>query len=99
MKKLLLACVLCVLMMNVHAQQSTGAKAKPDTTAFDTASIPKKYRNIHKRSPVLACVLSVYIPGLGQVYNKQLGKAAIVFGTTAISFGAAEIYYNNNKMH
>jgi hypothetical protein len=50
----------------------------------------------------LACVLSLYIPGLGQLYNKQELKAGIVFGTWALSFGAAEVYasrsispYNN----
>lgn len=31
------------------------------------------------RRPWLAAVLSVLLPGLGQVYNRQVGKAALFF--------------------
>ncbi|HEX3383630.1 MAG TPA: DUF5683 domain-containing protein, partial [Mucilaginibacter sp.] len=72
---------------------------KIDTTkAVDSVYVPLKYCDIHKRSPVLACLLSVYLPGLGQVYNKQVAKGAIVFGTFALSLGAAEAYVGDHRV-
>jgi TM2 domain-containing membrane protein YozV len=47
----------------------------------------------------LACFLSLYITGLGQVYNKQVLKGSVLFGVTVFSFGAAEIYHSNNIAH
>jgi hypothetical protein len=101
MKNITLSCCLCLLVLVAHAQRTnTSAKVfNADTLnkSADSAFIPLKYRNIHKRSPVLACLLSVYIPGLGQVYNKQYFKGGILFGTFAVSFVAAEIYVNSNR--
>jgi len=95
MKRLCISNLLCLLMVSTHAQRFV---SKIDTVnkGVDSVYIPYKYRDIHKRSPVLACFLSLYIPGLGQLYNKQELKAGIVFGTWALSFGAAEAYANRS---
>ncbi|SDE63088.1 hypothetical protein SAMN05216464_10827 [Mucilaginibacter pineti] len=86
MKKILLTLSLFMVLANAYAQQQMTS---------DTLAVPARYQNIHRRSPVLSCLLSVYIPGLGQVYNKEYGKGAIVFGTTVLSLGAAEIYHSS----
>jgi len=91
-KKLSLSACLCFLLFSAHAQQIDTAKT------VDSVYIPPKYRNIHKRIPALACLLSIYLPGLGQIYNKQGGKAAIVLGTFALSFGAAEAYVGDRRV-
>ncbi len=104
MKPLLLCCIFIFLTITANAQKiniDTSTKKLNDTIkASDTSTyIPPKYRNIHKRSPVLACFLSLYITGLGQVYNKQYLKGGVLFGVTVFSFGAAEIYHSNNISH
>lgn len=91
-KKLYLSAIFCLLLFAAHAQQVDTAKT------VDSVYVPLKYCNIHKRSPVLAGLLSVYIPGLGQVYNKQGLKAGILFGTFALSFGAAEAYVGDHRV-
>jgi hypothetical protein len=96
MKKLCLCALFCLAIFITHAQSPVST---PDTAKkADSVYIPYKYRDIHKRSPVLACLLSLYVPGLGQLYNKQELKAGIVFGTWALSFGAAEIYYTGRSV-
>jgi len=92
-KKLFLSACLCLSLFIAHAQHIDTAKIT------DSVYVPLKYCDIHKRSPVLACLLSAYIPGLGQVYNKQGLKAGIVFGTFALSFGAAEIYHSSRTIN
>ncbi len=100
MKKLCLCACFCLLLSSAHAQRvDAGRKADTARTAPDSVFVPLKYCDIHKRSPVLACFLSVYLPGLGQVYNKQALKGGIIFGTFTVSFTAAELYYLNNKPH
>jgi hypothetical protein len=103
MKKLCLCGWLCLLLYSAHAQRAGAAHAvnKTDTarSAPDSVFVPLKYCNTHRRSPVLACFLSLCIPGLGQVYNKQALKGGILLGTFAVSFGASQIYYANNKTH
>jgi len=91
-------------MINANAQKiniDTTIKKSIDTTkASDTSTyIPLKYRNIHKRSPVLACVLSLYIPGAGQVYNKQVAKGIVLLSVCSLSIGVAEVYHANNVSH
>ena len=104
MKPLLLCLVFIFLMVKANAQKlntDTSTKKLNDTTkASDTSTyVPPKYRNIHKRSPVLACFLSLYLPGAGQVYNKQVLKGIVIFGALTFSFGAAEVYHANNVTH
>ena len=101
---LLLCCVFIFLMIKANAQKintDTTIKITNDTTkASDTSTyIPPKYRNIHKRSPILACFLSLYLPGAGQVYNKQVAKGIIILGVLSLSLGAAEVYHANNVNH
>jgi len=104
MKPLLLCCFFIFLTIRANAQQintDTAIKKNSDTTkASDTSTyVPPKYRNIHKRSPVLACFLSLYLPGAGQVYNKQTLKGIVILGVLSFSFGAAEVYHANNVTH
>jgi len=103
MKKLCLSAFLCLLLFNAHAQRTDAGHqvANADTTskAADSVFVPLKYCDVHKRSSVLAGLLSVGIPGLGQVYNKQAAKGAIIFGTFALSFGAAEIYLSSHSIN
>ncbi|MFI5161609.1 MAG: DUF5683 domain-containing protein [Sphingobacteriales bacterium] len=96
MKQLCLFAFLYFTLSATHAQTVTST---PDTAKkADSVYVPYKYRDIHKRSPVLACALSLYIPGLGQLYNKQELKAGILFGSWVLSFGAAEIYYTSRSV-
>jgi len=37
-----------------------------------------------KKQPAVACVLSIIIPGLGQFYNGEVGKGAIMLGTVIV---------------
>jgi len=100
MKKLYLCACLCLLRCSAHAQQAGAARAADSIkNTPDSVFVPLKYCDVHRRSPVLACLLSVGIPGLGQVYNKQALKGGILFGTAAVSFVAAEVHYNSNKRH
>ena len=102
-RKSILCCVFCGFVINVYAQQTNSSTRATATDTVknlpDSVFVPLKYCDIHKRSPVLACALSLFIPGLGQVYNKQVGKGAILFGISAISLGAASIHYANNVLH
>ena len=104
MNKLLLGIGFIFLITKANAQKintdTTTKKAIDTTKVADTSTyIPPKYRDIHKRSPVLACLLSLYIPGAGQVYNKQVAKGVALFSTFTVSFSAAEIYYANHVFH
>lgn len=46
-----------------------------------------------EKSPTVAILRSALIPGLGQLYNRQIFKAILVFGGEAALVGNA-IYYN-----
>lgn len=42
----------------------------------------KKMANViipNKKEPIISLILSLFIPGLGQVYNTQIKKGAIIF--------------------
>ena len=45
-----------------------------------------KYQGITERNPFLAGALSFLVPGAGQVYNKQYGKGAAIFGANVLSW-------------
>ena len=50
---------------------------------------------VHRKSPVVACALSLFIPGAGQAYNDEWGKGAIHFvvgGVLAFPVGLAASY-------
>ncbi len=99
MKKVFIVLLLSLCVLTAQAQQNGAASADTSKAKADTTSIPLKYQNIHKRSPVLACALSLYIAGLGQMYNKQYLKGGVLLGVWALSFGAAEVYHSNNTSH
>ena len=48
------------------------------------ASTPAVSKAAALKSPGLACFLSVLVPGLGQVYNEDLGKAVVMLGAEGL---------------
>ncbi len=51
------------------------------------------------RDPVLACAFSVIVPGLGQIYNGELGKGIAFMGTTLIPLViSAQAKETNSKL-
>lgn len=95
--RFLLCSALCLMMFNTYAQQTSQPAVKTDTLKKPTDSIPKKYQGLGKRSPALAFVQSVFVPGLGQVYNRQVTKGVVIFGVFATSFVVADVYRNHHK--
>lgn len=71
---------------------------KPPTAAPDAPHVPKSHQPVHPvgnkkahiqqqpgtHNPALAAVFSFIIPGLGQGYNRQWGKAVLHFVATGI---------------
>ena len=53
--------------------------------AFYVASVADALivRSKHKHSPTTATVMSMLVPGMGQVYNQKLWKVPVVFGSMA----------------
>jgi TM2 domain. len=58
--------------------QKTNIAKKAQASATTT---PKMLAD---RDPVLACAFSIIVPGLGQIYNGELGKGIAFMGTTLI---------------
>ncbi|MEQ9440293.1 MAG: hypothetical protein RIG62_14660 [Cyclobacteriaceae bacterium] len=60
----------------------------PTQPAYPLTMNPQasKYANANPREPLLAGVLSLIIPGAGQVYNKQYGKGIAMFGANVASW-------------
>ena len=52
---------------------------------------PKDSVKVHKHSPKKAALMSTFIPGLGQVYNRKYWKLPILYG------GAATLVYFEQK--
>ena len=50
--------------------------------------VPIHFRGFHAPSPGIAAVLSVLLPGLGQVYSGRLLAGALWFLATSISYWA-----------
>lgn len=42
--------------------------------------------NMEEKSPIVAGILSLFIPGLGQIYNGQVGKGFLCIVLTVILF-------------
>jgi hypothetical protein len=68
-----LLCPLC-------ARAVDGGFAAPSYTAYGLARVDRAVSD-HEPSPLLAAVLSMVVPGLGQVYNGRLAKGVLVFLT------------------
>ena len=65
------------------------------TLILDKTSIEKSYPN-HK-SPWLAFGLAIMFPGLGQVYNGEYGKLAILYGAAALGAGIGAVAIANSS--
>ncbi len=54
------------------------AKVKPNAVVCVKCGIELKRRSSHqKKSSGIAVILSFFIPGLGQIYNGQIGKGIL----------------------
>src|ERR1700712_660648 len=88
---LLPALLLTFVVTYANSQQitkgdTTQTQFIKDTTTYGIKGVPLRYRGAHPRIPVLAFGLSLLYPiGLGQVYNKEYGKAGIILGTEVVS--------------
>lgn len=70
------------------------AKGEQDKALIqDMIDNPHKYGE-RKRNPTIAMMLSLFVPGLGQLYNGEPVKAAILFGLFMIFLVAAVIQWN-----
>lgn len=74
---IILGVILFLLTASVHAQQ-----IKPDSLLADTL-IKIKPEKVH--SPTKATLLSTFLPGAGQVYNKKYWKVPVVFASIGTS--------------
>lgn len=63
------------------------------TAAFSAAGaqqpLPARSKPLPHKDPQLATILSVVVPGGGQLYSERYGKAAIIFAGTAAGIGIA----------
>lgn len=62
---------------NCGSELSYLAERCPDCGARHTSTVGP-YEKEHQKSPGLAALLSGLIPGLGQVYNGQVGKGVLI---------------------
>ncbi len=76
--------LLCGASFGVNAQY-TNTITDPVDTLDELAEASDKYKK--KRSPAGAGLMSLIIPGTGQVYNKQYIKSAVFFGAWAAGLG------------
>lgn len=66
---------------------ANGEAAKPEIkepVTVETVPVPAVSQGAAQRSPGLASFLSVLMPGLGQVYNGDIGKALIMGGVEGL---------------
>lgn len=61
-----------------------GAKPAEEVKPAEVVTPPAVSKAVALKSPGLACFLSVLLPGLGQVYNEDLGKALIMGGAEGL---------------
>lgn len=65
---------------------------------FNTNAIDKRgTENVSYKSPWLACGLAISFPGLGQIYNGEYGKLAIIYGTAIVGAGLGIIAIANSS--
>lgn len=107
--KLLLFCLFIGFAEKAIAQQiivsdsvrkidTIARKISKDTSVATTPAVyvPYRYRDIKRRSPLLAAGLSAYIMGGGQVYNKQYLKAGVIVFVESVTFmGAVASSFND----
>jgi len=65
-----------------------GERERQRLIAEDMLRNPQKY-TARERSPVMALIWGVVVPGLGQFYNGEILKAAVIFGTFLLFIIAA----------
>ena len=70
------------LLLKIKAQDGNVFIYKIDELA--KVSIERASLSYQRRDPWIAAGLSIILPGGGQIYNKQYGKGAVLFGVTVI---------------
>jgi len=64
-----------------------------DITIVDSINTKKSLAMVQEKSPTKAALLSAFIPGAGQLYNRRWIKAPIAMGIVAAGIGISS-YYN-----
>jgi len=62
---------------------------------ISNSSLAQKKEEVKEHSPKKAVLLSLALPGTGQIYNKKYWKLPIVYG--ALAGSTAYLIYNHNK--
>lgn len=81
--------LLCAALSGLEAQQVV------DTTFTDTISIKQKKGSIFSGRPGKAMIMSLVIPGTGQIYNKSYLRVPFVWG--AVGGMGYLVHYNTQK--
>ncbi len=87
--------LLCGASFGVNAQY-TNTITDPVDTLDELAEASDKYKK--KRSPAGAGLMSLIIPGTGQIYNKQYVKSGVFFVTWAAGFGLIAAEFSNTSL-
>jgi hypothetical protein len=84
---------------SVRKIDTVARKISKDTSVATAPQlfVPYRYRNIKRRSPLLAAGLSAYIMGAGQVYNKQYIKAGAIVAVECVTFVGALVSSLNHQ--
>ncbi|RPI70099.1 MAG: hypothetical protein EHM47_12750, partial [Ignavibacteriales bacterium] len=105
MKKILIIILIVILIASVNAQSSeinfTGSLHTDSKILFDAAnpeSLPQiSFQTENKKSPFLGGLLSLVVPGSGEVYAGNYWKAAIFVAIEAAVITTAVIYDNKGN--
>jgi len=105
MKNLLIIILFLILIAPVKAQSSelnlTGSLYKDSRILFDTynpESLPQiKFQSENKKSPFLAGLFSLVVPGAGEIYSENYWRAAIFLAIEAAVITTAVIYDNKGN--
>jgi hypothetical protein len=89
--------IFSLLASAIHAQPSASSgQPQVASAAHERDSNDSTKVKVHKHSPNAAMLMSLCVPGLGQVYNKKYWKVPIVYA----SMGTTLYFFNsNNKLY
>lgn len=86
-KNILFVLLICCISRNIFSQKATATEA---------VSQSKDSVKVRKHPPRTAMLMSVCLPGLGQVYNRKYWKVPLVYAT----MGTTLYFFNfNNKLY
>jgi len=86
------------LILGLYAQSE-----KDSVYVLTDVKLPMSNSQEKEHSPRVAMLLSAALPGAGQVYNKKIWKAPVIYvGFAALGYGAsyyAELYHNFRSVY